>query len=127
MIGNRSIPHLTGCKLQHISYESSRPQVHYLPSTSTSRNRNPSKFLRVPFLPPTTRPPPAMPSKLSPSLKALLKAPHARGTALPSPSPLVLSKLFDSIAHSAAEKGVGADAWLTLSVRTIAAVRGWED
>ena len=59
-----------------------------------------------------------MSTKLSPALKALLKAPHARGAALPAPPRPVSDALFDALRKSAAANGVGHQTWLTLSVRT---------
>lgn len=55
-------------------------------------------------------------TKLSPALKALIAAPHARGTALPAPSLAVTDRLFDSIRASATSNGIGSSTWLTLSV-----------
>lgn len=55
-----------------------------------------------------------MSAKLSPALKALLTASHARGSALPVPAKI--DSLFDSVYKSAKSVGLGHDIVLTLSV-----------
>lgn len=55
-------------------------------------------------------------TKLSPALKALIAAPHARGKPLPSPPAATTSALFDALRSSAKSNGVGNAAWVTLSV-----------
>lgn len=57
-----------------------------------------------------------MPAKLSAALKVILKAPHAKGTAIPAPASAITEKLFNSLKTSAAANGLGSEAWLTLSV-----------
>ncbi|KAG9235088.1 hypothetical protein BJ875DRAFT_504250 [Amylocarpus encephaloides] len=52
-------------------------------------------------------------SKLSPTLKALIAAPFARPNTIPAP--LQIRSVYERIAREAAEKNVGAPAWLTLS------------
>ncbi|KAK4695160.1 hypothetical protein P7C70_g8603, partial [Phenoliferia sp. Uapishka_3] len=58
-------------------------------------------------------------NKLTTSLKALLKAPHARGSALPAPSPVRTKALFDGISLAAKSKGLAHDTWLTLSTAAL--------
>ncbi|KAL8286671.1 hypothetical protein RQP46_004199 [Phenoliferia psychrophenolica] len=58
-------------------------------------------------------------NKLTTSLKALLKAPHARGGALPAPALARTTALFDGISASARAKGLGHDTWLTLSTAAL--------
>lgn len=55
-------------------------------------------------------------NSLTPALKALLKAPHARGSAIPAPPRAASDALFDHIKSSAESNGIGHAAWLTLSV-----------
>jgi hypothetical protein len=55
-----------------------------------------------------------MSGKLSPALKALLVASHARGSAIPASAKL--DTLFDSVYKSAKSVGLGRDTVLTLSV-----------
>lgn len=56
-----------------------------------------------------------MSTKLSPALKAVLKASHARGSAVAAPAGA--HALFEAIRSSAASNGIGHATWLTLSVR----------
>ncbi|TVY43170.1 Dol-P-Man:Man(5)GlcNAc(2)-PP-Dol alpha-1,3-mannosyltransferase, partial [Lachnellula occidentalis] len=55
-------------------------------------------------------------SKLSPALKALISAPHARPNTLPAP-PKVRA-VYERLRQEAAAKNVGVPAWLTLSTAT---------
>ncbi|TVY32014.1 Dol-P-Man:Man(5)GlcNAc(2)-PP-Dol alpha-1,3-mannosyltransferase, partial [Lachnellula subtilissima] len=55
-------------------------------------------------------------SKLSPTLKALISAPHARPNTLPAP-PAVRS-VYERLRQEAVAKNVGMPAWLTLSTAT---------
>lgn len=67
------------------------------------------------------------PAKLSSTLKALIKAPHARGNSIPISTKLPI--LFDSIKTSAEKNGLDYNTWLTLSVSssiTILSI-GWGD
>ncbi|GAA5824973.1 hypothetical protein JCM3770_001414 [Rhodotorula araucariae] len=52
--------------------------------------------------------------KLSPALKALIASPHAQGGALPAPPRAAVTKLFERLASSAKENGLGEATWLTL-------------
>ncbi|BGP42262.1 hypothetical protein JCM10449v2_006267 [Rhodotorula kratochvilovae] len=52
--------------------------------------------------------------KLSPTLKALIAAPHAQGGALPAPPRAAVTQLFERLASSAKENGLGEATWLTL-------------
>ncbi|KAM0790610.1 hypothetical protein ACM66B_004474 [Microbotryomycetes sp. NB124-2] len=61
-----------------------------------------------------------MSTKLSPSLKALVNAPRARGGPIPAPSQVQTTiKLFDHVRDSARQRGLGKHAWLTLSAATL--------
>ncbi|KAK4052459.1 hypothetical protein OIV83_002261 [Microbotryomycetes sp. JL201] len=61
-----------------------------------------------------------MSTKLSPTLKALVNAPRARGGPIPAPSQVhTTNKLFDRVKESALERGLGKHAWLTLSAATL--------
>jgi hypothetical protein len=56
-------------------------------------------------------------TKLSPTLKALINAPHARGAAIPT-SPR-LSSLFKRIEDDARSKDIGMRTWLCLSTASL--------
>lgn len=56
-------------------------------------------------------------TKLSPALKALISAPHARGAAIPT-SPR-LSSLFKRIDDDARSKDIGIRTWLCLSTASL--------
>jgi hypothetical protein len=58
--------------------------------------------------------------KLSPAIKALISAPHARGSALPSPSPQRLNSLFDTIRSRA--RPISTPTFLTLSTAALVTV-----
>lgn len=62
-----------------------------------------------------------MSGKLSPALKALLGARHAKGSAIAAPAKL--DTLFDSVYHSAKAVGLGHDTVLTLSVESSVLIR----
>lgn len=53
-------------------------------------------------------------SKLSPSLKALISASHAKPGPIPAPSNI--RSVYEGIAKSAASKNVGTPAWLSVAV-----------
>ncbi|SCV71331.1 BQ2448_2919 [Microbotryum intermedium] len=59
------------------------------------------------------------PIKLSQSLKATIGSTAARGAPLAAPSWASLDRLFAGLRSSAKEKGVGSNAWLTLSSATL--------
>lgn len=54
---------------------------------------------------------------LSNSLKALIASPQAQGGVVPAPSKAAATALFEGLASSAQQHGLGAPAWLTLGVR----------
>jgi hypothetical protein len=58
--------------------------------------------------------------KLSPTLKALIAAPHALGSAIPAPSKAASTALFDRIRSGG--KGVGDETWLCLSTAALVTV-----
>jgi hypothetical protein len=60
-----------------------------------------------------------MTTKLSPTLKSLIKAPHARGNASPSPAPQALRNVFKGISAGAEKNGAKSEAWLTLSTAAL--------
>ena len=55
---------------------------------------------------------------LSSALKALIASPQAQGGVVPAPSKAAATALFEGLASSAQQHGLGAPAWLTLGVRT---------
>lgn len=55
--------------------------------------------------------------KLSPALKALIAAPHARGGPVSARSAADIQSTLHRLADSARENGVGKKAWLVLGVR----------
>ncbi|KAJ9092763.1 hypothetical protein QFC19_008618 [Naganishia cerealis] len=61
-------------------------------------------------------------TKLSPALKALISAPHARGAALPAPSKSVSSALFSRISSDGQEHGLGLPSWLCLSTASLVTI-----
>ena len=54
---------------------------------------------------------------LSSALKALIASPQAQGGVVPAPSKAAATALFEGLASSAQQHGLGAPAWLTLGVR----------
>ena len=56
-------------------------------------------------------------AKLSPALKSLISAPHARGGALPSPNNI--KSLFQRISDSARSNDLGIRTWLCLSTASL--------
>ncbi len=58
--------------------------------------------------------------KLSPTLKALIAAPHALGSAIPAPSKAVSKALFDKIRSGG--HGVGDETWLCVSTAALVTV-----
>jgi hypothetical protein len=53
-------------------------------------------------------------SKLSPALKALINAPHARPGTIPAPAQI--TSVYASIAKEAQPKNVGLKAWFSAAV-----------
>ncbi|KAK4687969.1 hypothetical protein P7C73_g2150, partial [Tremellales sp. Uapishka_1] len=64
--------------------------------------------------------------KLSPSIKSLISAAHAQPGAVPAPSRMVLTQLFDRIRSRAEQGGVGRESWLTLSTAGLLTVNSPE-
>lgn len=66
--------------------------------------------------------PAAAATKLSPALKALISAPHARGAALPAPSKPVSSALFTRISSRGQKHGLGLAPWLCVSTASLVTI-----
>jgi hypothetical protein len=60
--------------------------------------------------------------RLSESLKALIAAPHALGSAIPAPPRPAFQGLFNKISSTAEKNGAKNDVWLTLSTGALVTV-----
>ena len=60
--------------------------------------------------------------RLSESLKALIAAPHAHGSAIPAPPRPAFHNLFNKISSTAEKNGARNDIWLTLSTGALVTV-----
>ncbi|BEI86289.1 hypothetical protein CcaverHIS002_0605760 [Cutaneotrichosporon cavernicola] len=60
--------------------------------------------------------------KLSPSLKALIKLPTARGAPTPSPGRSVLKGVFDRVKARGEAGGIGRDTWLSMNTSALFAI-----
>lgn len=60
--------------------------------------------------------------KLSPSVKALIAAPHALGSAIAAPAAATSKALFDKIRSRGEAGGVSSDTWLCLSTAALVTV-----
>lgn len=94
------------CRLSTTTY------VHDVDSTSLSLARDERHYSTMS----------AAATKLSPALKALISAPHARGSALPAPPKSVCTDLFTRISSSGRHHGLGLDSWLCLSTASLVTV-----
>jgi hypothetical protein len=60
--------------------------------------------------------------RLSESLKALIAAPHALGSAIPAPPRPAFQSLFSKISSTAEKNGAKNDVWLTLSTGALVTI-----
>jgi len=60
--------------------------------------------------------------RLSESIKALISAPQALGSAIPAPPKQAFRQLLNKISNTAENNGAGNDVWLTLSTGALVTV-----
>ena len=60
--------------------------------------------------------------RLSESIKALISAPHALGSAIPAPPKQTFHQALNKISSTAEKNGAGNDVWLTLSTGALVTV-----